>query len=119
MANIICRPSHEVWQQRTGPALRAFLEKSFPQLHPLSDYVTEEVSGDCVGCECSGIWSVSVRVNVLVSVSVRVSVIVSALVSVRANVSVSLSVRVRLSWHVRVIRNTQTHTNTHSDRERR
>ena len=42
-ANIICCEGHEIWTKRSESSLRAFLEKSFPQLN-ISDLVSDEVS---------------------------------------------------------------------------
>jgi kynurenine 3-monooxygenase len=40
-ANIIARPSHEIWTMKSSQQLREFLSKQFPQLLPLDAYFPE------------------------------------------------------------------------------
>ena len=40
-ANIIAGPDHHIWTLRSASDVAAFLQKSFPQLSPLSDFVTD------------------------------------------------------------------------------
>lgn len=42
-ANIVCLPEHEIWLIRDGPALKAYLQRSFPQLS-IDNFVSDEVS---------------------------------------------------------------------------
>ena len=42
-AIVVCKPDHEIWSISTPQEMKSYLQRRFPQLTPLENYVSDEV----------------------------------------------------------------------------